>query len=167
MSSEVLHTDLQRELATTRRHLERLPSDHLGWKPHERSASLGRLGCHLVECVQWVPSIVTRSAHDGDELGFPRVGAETTEALLAAWDEAAAAALAAFEGLGDAGLKGGWAMTMGGRTVMEKDKADALRDMTLHHLIHHRGQLTVYLRMLDVPLAWTYGPTADEPMTRG
>lgn len=159
-----LRHDLEVEIPTTRKHLTRLPPDRFTWKPHEKSNSVGRLASHLIECIQWTPSIFSRSVHDADAIGFPRVKAQGPAEILRLFDEAAAEALAAMDRADPEGLDETWSMTMGGRTVVEKSREAAFRDMTLHHLIHHRGQLTVYLRLLDIPLAWTYGPTADEGM---
>lgn len=159
-----LRDDLRGEIAITRRHLERIPAEHFDWKPHAKSNSLGRQAAHLVECILWVPSIFGRGVHDGDSIGFPRIRATDPADLLRQFDQAAEEALSAMDNADPDSLDTVWSMTMGGRTITSRPREAAFRNMAVNHLIHHRGQLTVYLRLLDVPLASTYGPTADEGM---
>jgi uncharacterized damage-inducible protein DinB len=157
----ILH-ELDAENATTRRVLERVPEDRLTWKPHPKSMSLGELALHLAQSpgaiAEWaVPDSIDAPA-GGSGLRTPA----TTAEILAAHDEGAAKARAALEKVGDAGLHQPWTMVKDGVTVFAMPKAALVRSIVLNHAYHHRGQLSVYLRLLDVPVPSIYGPSADE-----
>lgn len=147
------------EMATTRRLLERVPSEKGAWKPHEKSFSLG----HLAQLVAWMPGWVGQTLRNtelvlGDGPGY---SLETTETLLGELDAGVAASRKALaEVTGDA-LNVTWSLKLGGQVVWSGPRAEVVRNH-LSHLVHHRGQLTVYLRLVDVPLPSIYGPTADE-----
>lgn len=149
-----------REAAATRRLLERMPPGRLDWRPHDRSMTLGRLGGHIVELAALAAEVLNGSGFDlaGER---PTVG-ETLEEILSTFDRAVGEVAAALEEAANDSLLEPWTLTHGERTIMEARRAAALRGFILNHLIHHRGQLTVYLRLLDVPLSSTYGSTADE-----
>lgn len=156
----ILH-ELDAENATTRRVLERVPADRLTWKPHPKSMSLGELALHLAQnpgmIAQWaVPDAIDMPGGSG----LP-VPASTTE-ILAAHDESAAKARAALEKVGDDGLNKPWQMMKDGVAVFAMPKSALIRTIVLNHTYHHRGQLSVYLRLLDVPVPSIYGPSADE-----
>jgi uncharacterized damage-inducible protein DinB len=161
MSASLL-AELERELRTTRRHLERIPSGRFDWRPHPKSTAVGALASHLVSCLGFVEPIATRDALDFDPAVHRQPDAPDSESLLARFDATAERATGALRGLDAARLGDPWRFTVMGRLLFEKPRGEALRDMTLSHLIHHRGQLSVYLRLLDVPVPATYGPTADE-----
>lgn len=155
---------LRREAATTRRHLERLPDEHFAWKPHPRSSSLGQLGSHFVDCVQFAYDVFHDDVTSIDLATWRPCRADNRADLLSKFDAALAGALDAMASHPDREARGTWQMAVNGEVRISTDREAAFRNMTLHHLMHHRGQLTVYLRLLDVPVASTYGPTADEPM---
>lgn len=148
------------EMAVTRRLLERVPSEKGEWRPHEKSFSLG----HLAQLVSWMPGWITNTLTEPDlDLGGgPAYSYESTETLLAGFDRGAAEARAALEATSGDTLQETWSLKHAGRVLMSMPRGAVTRQ-NLNHLIHHRGQLTVYLRLLDVPIPSIYGPTADEP----
>jgi uncharacterized damage-inducible protein DinB len=159
---ESMRAELANEARTTRRHLERIPADRFEWRPHPKSSTVGALGAHLVACLAFVEPIVTQDALDFDPAAHRPFQASNPSALLAGFDATVARACAALAGLSEPALEARWQFRIRGALRFERRRAEALRDMTLNHLIHHRGQLSVYLRLLDVPVPATYGPTADE-----
>ena len=152
--------ELENEATTTRRVLERVPSDKLTWKPHAKSMSLGELALHVamspgVIC-GWAAQDV--SQFKGDPLPKPN----STEEILAAHDQSIKTSKDLLGQIGDAGLDQMWSAKAGDNTLMSMPKATLVRAIVMNHWIHHRGQLSVYLRLLDVPLPSIYGPSADE-----
>lgn len=157
-----LIAEFERETQTTRRHLERLPNDKLSWRPHEKSFTAGGLASHLVECVSWADSIFNLDELDIDlETYKPYQAASATE-LLKTFDDNVAASKKVLASVADATLDHLWRMKVNGQLQLERPKAEVFRDFILSHIIHHRGQFSVYLRLLDVPVPGSYGPTADE-----
>lgn len=157
-----LSVQLRSEAEKTRRHLERLPDDRWSWKPHEKSSSLGQLASHLVDCLHFARSVFSEDRSNIDLATWHPFRAASRDTLLSAYDDAVTQALTAMAKHVDQDAHGTWEMAVNGTVRIRRDRESAFADMTLHHLIHHRGQLTVYLRLLDVPVASTYGPTADE-----
>lgn len=162
MNLTPLATEFQRETQTTRTFLVRIPAAQWAWRPHPKSFTVGGLGAHLVDCVRWVEPIVTLDELDLDPATFRPCSADSLEELLALYDEAVATGARVLMAQDASTLAAPWRLKLRGKTRLERPKTDALRDFTLSHLIHHRGQLSVYLRLLDVPLPGAYGPTADE-----
>ena len=162
--AELLLEELDREAAGTRRALERVPEGRNDWKPHEKSMPLGYLAGLVATMTSWVHSIVTQDELDLAAPGEYKTGAfETNRDLLEAFDKALARAREALAGTTDEHLtKTTWRLLVQGTPVLEVPRYVAIRDSTLNHLAHHRGQLTVYLRLNDVPVPSLYGPTADE-----
>ena len=148
------------EMDATRRLLARVPSERGEWKPHEKSFPLG----HLAQLVSWMPRWIASSlrdaAYDFEEEGVD-YSFEPTEKLLANLDRGAAEARTALEACTGPALQEEWSLKSGDFVMFTAPRGAAARNH-LNHLIHHRGQLTVYLRLLDVPLPKIYGPTADE-----
>jgi uncharacterized damage-inducible protein DinB len=152
--------ELTRESEMTRRVLERVPEDRLRWKPHARSMSLGQLALHVAQLPLGIASLVERLTVEAPTVPFvePASRREILEALersvayaterLAAWSDEELAAL--------------WTLTLDGAVLVALPRGEVLRSLLLNHSYHHRGQLTVYLRLLDVPVPPVYGPTADE-----
>lgn len=166
MTSASLLEEFTREAGVTRAHLARIPGDRLDWRPHHKSSTARELASHLVECVRWASVIFGAGEHDVDPSTYRPYAAETIAGLLEDFDRAVEAGR---NTLGIASSAGGcsaadepWRLKVAGRVRFERSRADALRDFTLSHQIHHRGQLSVYLRLLDVPVPGSYGPTADE-----
>jgi len=157
--SETLLPEFDQEMGVTRRLLERVPGEHSAWKPHPKSFSLG----HLAQLISWMPGWIasTLSQTELNLAGAPGYSTETTEALLAGFDRNVAAARAALASALDADFAVRWSLQHGDRVLFTAPRAAVVR-MHISHLVHHRGQLSVYLRLIDVPVPSIYGPTADE-----
>jgi uncharacterized damage-inducible protein DinB len=155
-------TEFDHETRTTRTHLERLPDDKLDWRPHEKSFTARGLASHIVGCVGWASLIFGSDELDVDPATFKTYLAPSAADLLKTFDDKVADGKRILEGVTDADLRQAWRLKIRAKVRFEKPRADVFRDFTLSHLIHHRGQLSVYLRLLDVPVPGSYGPTADE-----
>jgi uncharacterized damage-inducible protein DinB len=158
--SEVLLPEFEHEMTTTRRLLERVPDEQATWKPHEKSFSLG----HLAQLVARMPAWITQAMHSTtlDLSEGPKYSYEKTRVLLETFDDGVRSAEEALAAAKDADFEVEWSLTSGERTFLTMPRAAVVRQ-NISHLIHHRGQLSVYLRLIDVPLPSIYGPTADEP----
>lgn len=158
--ADTLLSELEHEAQTTKRVLERVPHTHLAWKPHPKSMSLGQLALH----VAMVPGVVAEfAARDSMERPqFVQPEAAAASELVPALDSSVAKARKHLGGLDDAAMTATWRLTSGGRELMSMPRAAFARAVMLNHWYHHRGQLLVYLRLLDVPVPSVYGPTADE-----
>lgn len=156
--------EFDRESATTRKLLSRAPADKLGWRPHAKSYSLGQLAQHLATLPQLIAGSLLAGGFDLAQTGFDFAVKEpaSTEAVLKTFDESLAAAKAAMAQLDDGKAMGPWTLRRGSTVLLELPRIAFVRTILLNHSIHHRGQLSVYLRLLDVPLPSIYGPTADE-----
>jgi len=158
--AETLLPEFDQEMATTRRVLERVPTDKGEWKPHEKSFALG----HLTQLVATMPGWITRTLREPDInlVGGPGYSFQTTDSLLEQFDKHVREALEAIAGSTDADFDLPWSLKHGEKVLFTLPRGIATRQ-TINHLIHHRGQLSVYLRLIDVPVPSIYGPTADEP----
>jgi len=159
---DALLPEFDHEMTTTRKVLERVPEDKFAWKPHAKSFSLGTLAAHVAMLPAWGEETLTRSEIDIAG-GRPPVAPASKAELMATFDKNVAAARSALAGKTDAELLATWTLKRGGRAIFSMPKTAVLRSFVLSHLIHHRGQLSVYLRLLDVPVPSIYGPSADEP----
>ncbi|MGH9860536.1 MAG: DinB family protein [Candidatus Acidiferrales bacterium] len=157
-----LVAEFGRETQTTRKHLERLPNDKLDWRPHEKSFTARGLASHIVECVGWAESIFDKDEVDFNPATYRPYQAASVADLLKTYDEKVARGKQVLAGASDATLAQPWRLKIMGRVRFEKSKGDVFRDFTLSHVIHHRGQLSVYLRLLNVAVPGSYGPSADE-----
>jgi len=158
--AETILPEFDQEMASTRKAIERVPSDKGAWKPHPKSFSLG----HLTQLVSTMPGWITNMATT-TELNLATSAGyslESTESLVARFDKLVVEARAALASLTDADLAVPWSLKHGDRVLFTTSRGATIRS-TINHLIHHRGQLTVYLRLVDVPVPSIYGPTADEP----
>ena len=160
---DALLPEFDHEMTTTRKALERLPEDKFDWKPHAKSFSLGALATHLANLPTWGTETLTKSEIDLPAVQPPASALPSKTELIATFDRNVAAARAAITGKTDAELLAFWSLKRGGKTLFTMPKTAVLRSFVLSHVIHHRAQLGVYLRLLDVPVPATYGPTADEP----
>ena len=156
---DMLLPEFDQEMATTRRLLERVPGDKGTWKPHPKSFALG----HLAQLVSWMPGWIanTITQNELDLAAYPGYSFETTETLVKGLDENVRQAREAILATEDAAYAKPWALKRGGQVLFSAPRAVVVRSH-ISHLSHHRGQLTVYLRLLDVPIPPIYGPTADE-----
>jgi uncharacterized damage-inducible protein DinB len=154
--------EFDREASTTRKLLERLPEGKLSWAPHPKSYTLARLGKHLATLPAWIAGTLLA---DGFDLGAaPPLGEPptTTAEIVGAFDENVGKAKAAMAQLDDARATAAWTLSLNGRPLLQMPRIAFVRTLLLNHSVHHRGQLSVYLRLLDVPVPPMYGPTADE-----
>jgi uncharacterized damage-inducible protein DinB len=157
-----LTEEFEHEARTTRRHLERLPEDKLEWRPHEKSFTSGALASHITELVSWTDAIFNKDEFDFDPATYKPYLATSLADLIKTFDDNVAKGKQALAGATDDTLKQPWSFKIMGRVRFEKPKAAVFRDFTLSHMIHHRGQFSVYLRLLGVPVPGSYGPSADE-----
>lgn len=158
---DALLPEFDHEMTTTRKVLERVPDGKFDWKPHAKSFSLGALATHVATLPMWGEETLEHSEIDLPGVQPPLAPASKAE-LMATFDKHVAATRAALAGKTDAELMGMWTLKQGGKTIFSMPKTAVLRSFVVNHLIHHRGQLTVYLRLLDVPVPSIYGPSADE-----
>ncbi len=159
--------EFDHEMANTRRALERVPEDKLGWKPHEKSMTLGRLATHIAEVPGYTHQTMTTESFDFAPPGAPPYQPQTAGSraeILDIFDKNVAAAKAAIAGATDSQLTTTWTLLSGGTALFSLPRVAVLRGMIFNHLIHHRGQLTVYLRLNDVAVPSLYGPSADEQL---
>jgi uncharacterized damage-inducible protein DinB len=148
------------EAKTTRRVLERVPTDKLSWKPHPKSMSLGTLALHVASA----PGVIIGWCAQ-DETNFTGQAPpppESTDQILAAHDDSVKKVKETLPEIGDEGMQKNWTAKAGGQTLMTMPKGALARALVMNHWVHHRGQLSVYLRLLDVPVPSIYGPSADE-----
>lgn len=162
--AEAFLPELQQEAGSTRRLLQLVPHARADWKPHAKSATLAELSMHVATILQWVPLILERTVFDVDPPGGPRFSQpqyESPQALLALFDGHVRAAREALSKLPDAEMSVPWTLQVKGARILSMPRNACMRSFVMSHLIHHRGQLSVYLRLCDVPLPSVYGPTAD------
>lgn len=158
--AETLLPEFDQEMKVTRRILERVPTDKGTWKPHEKSFSIG----HLAQLLSWMPGWITNTL-TSDSLnlaGGAGYSYEKTEKLLEDFDKNVKEARAAIAASSDEDFAKPWSLMMGDKVLMTMPRAATVRSH-ISHLVHHRGQMSVYLRLLDIPVPSLYGPTADEP----
>ena len=160
--TEMLVTEFDHEAQTTRKLLERLPADKLEWRPHEKSFTAGGLASHIVDCIGWADPILNQDELDVDPAKLQFFSATSVADLLKTFDEKANNCRAALARTTNDELMKTWRLKIRGKVQVEKPRVAALRDFTLSHLIHHRGQFSNYLRLLDIPVPGSYGPSADE-----
>jgi len=157
--------EFESEAAITRKFLERVPEDKYGWKPHEKSMALGRLAGHLAEIGMWGEMTSKFNEIDIAPVGKePMKAVEATSAkqLLAEHDKNVTAFKSALANVTDTQMSEPWSLKGGGQTYFTIPKGVCLRNFVLNHNVHHRAQLGVYLRLLNIPVPTTYGPSADE-----
>jgi uncharacterized damage-inducible protein DinB len=163
--SDSLLPEFDYEMASTRKTLERVPDDKSDWKPHEKSTTMGGLSTHLANIPMWSIYTVEQDSLDLMPGGTPLPGAEQAKSqaeLLSVFDANVAKARAAIAGASDAQFFKPWTLLSNGRTLMTMPKIAILRGFIMNHMIHHRAQLGVYLRLNDIPVPAVYGPSADE-----
>ncbi len=157
--SETLLPEFDQEMAATRRVLERVPDDEPGWKPHPKSFSIAHLAQLLARMPGWIGGALTTT--ELDLSSFAGYSNERTKSLLAEFDESVGKAREAIAAAKDADYQVPWSLKMKGQVVLSMPRGAIVRQH-ISHLSHHRGQMTVYLRLRDVPVPSIYGPTADE-----
>jgi len=159
---DALLAELKHEAINTRKILSKVPTDKFSWKPHEKSMTIGRLAAHIAEIPVWINRTMEASEFDFATASMQRNTYDDNEALLKVFDEKLAAAIAALQNASDEVLNEKYTVRRGDFVVYEMPKKVLMRNFTFNHVIHHRGQLSVYLRLLDIPVPGMYGPSADE-----
>lgn len=161
--NELLEQEFDEEMAATRQLLERIPENSFAWKPHAKSFSMGALASHVADLIKWTNEIMERPSFDLETINRAEMmKVAATPAELLTWFDANASAARALFTKSDADYYAPWSLLQGNTVFFTRARYRCLRNIVLNHLIHHRAQLTVYLRLNDVPLPKIYGPTADE-----
>jgi len=160
--TDSLIREFEHEAQTTRKHLERLPEDKLDWQPHQKPFTAVALASHITEMVGWADAILNQHELNFDPATYKPYHATSVADLLKTFDDNVAKGKQALAGVTDETLKQPWSFKIMGRVRFERPKAAVLRDFAFSHIIHHRGQFSVYLRLLNVPVPGSYGPSADE-----
>jgi uncharacterized damage-inducible protein DinB len=154
--------ELEHEAISTRKILERLPENKFDWKPHEKSMTLGRLAGHVIEMIGWTGSTLTSDGIDFATMNYEPKVYTSTASMLEDFDKNVADAKAILSNVDDAEMFKTWFMRNGETLYFEMPKIAVMRSFVLNHIIHHRGQLSVFIRLLDIPVPEIYGPSADE-----
>src|SRR5215204_1951526 len=154
--------ELRQESVATLKCLERIPKDKFGWQPHERSMTLGRLATHIAEMSGWVAVTATTDELDFNAKEYKPFDPQSTSEIVELFDTNLKSAIAALENLSDEEMMKDWTLRNGEQIYFTMPKIQCLRGMCFNHIVHHRGQLTVYLRLNDIPVPAVYGPSADE-----
>jgi len=152
--------ELDQEAQTTKRVLDRIPENKLAWRPHPKSFSLGQLALHIASAPGNVAAIAAQDTVEAPN--FAQAEAKSRQEVLDAFSKSLASAKDTLKSMDDARLAAPWTLTKNGKVVMSVPRIGFLRSVLMNHVYHHRGQLSVYLRMLDVPVPSIYGPSADE-----
>lgn len=159
--NQALLPEFDHEMSNTRKSLERVPEDKLGWKPHNKSMTMGGLATHLATINHWADAIVGMDSFDVSTAP-PQAQLNSRKELLDAFDQNTAAARKAIAGASDEALMKPWSLKSKGNTIFTLPRIAVLRSFIMNHAIHHRAQLGVYLRLNDIPVPSIYGPSADE-----
>ena len=157
-----LIAELENEGATTRKVLERIPPEKFDWKPHDKSMTMVRLASHVAEMHSWTVPTVTQPELDFAKFDYKPAELKTTEDLVALFEKSYNEALDALKGATDDIWSEPWSLKNGETTYFTMPKIAVMRSMVLNHIVHHRGQLSVYLRENNIPVPAMYGPSADE-----
>lgn len=160
--AQALAAELEKEGVATRRMLERVPADRLEWQPHPKSMTLGQLALHLAGLPGAFARMGRLDGLDASTVDFTPTTPKSTDEILAALDSSLAEAKEFFSGLDDETANGPWRLTLGEQELAMMPRHELVRSLMFNHAYHHRGQLSVYLRLLDVPVPATYGNSADE-----
>lgn len=156
-----LIAEFDNEVAVTRKLMERLPDEKFDWKPHEKSMSAGKLGSHLADIPEWMVSVLKENEFNLSPEYQPFEASNRRE-LLREFDQRTAEMRAGLASLTPEKLSEEWALTREGEVLFQMPRGAVIRTFGINHLVHHRGQLSVYLRLLDIPVPAIYGPSADE-----
>lgn len=159
-----LIAEMQHEAAVTRKCLERIPSEKFNWKPHEKSMEFSRLASHVAEMFAWTMPTVQDAELDFAKWEYKPFEPATTDDLVSFFDKNVEQAVQALENMTDAAFMDNWSLRNGEEIYFTMPKAAVMRSFVLNHIVHHRGQLSVYLRLNDIPVPSLYGPSADEAM---
>ncbi len=162
-SIESLATEMENEGQTTRKMLSRIPDDKLDWQPHRKSMTIRRLAVHIAELPTWIPMILQTDGLDFEGMDFTPTHVDSAADILAIFEKSLIEGKAALATATEADLAPDWTMRNGDHIISTETKGETIR-MAYSQTVHHRAQLGVYLRLLDIPIPGSYGPSADEPM---
>ena len=162
--NQALLQEFEQESASTRKMLQRVPEEYFGWKPHEKSYTLGRLASHVAELTGWIAFTLTTNELDFAKGDYKPENVATSAELMQLFENNFSKSKAELQKATDDALMQKWKFRNGEQIYFDLPKIAVVRSMALNHIIHHRAQLSVYLRLLDMPVPGMYGPTADEPM---
>ncbi len=154
--------EFREEVVTTRRALDRIPGDQLTWKPHPKSMSLGQLGWHIATVPGVLARIIVQESFDVTQGNFVPAQPKNRDEILAAFEQSVRDGEQGLERMTDGQARGMWRLMRKEQQLMNRPRIEIVRMIMLNHWYHHRGQLSVYLRLLNVPVPVTYGPSADE-----
>ncbi len=160
--SDAFVAELQQEAATARKCLERIPETTFDWKPHEKSMSMSRLAAHVAEMVTWGKEVMNTSEMDFATADYKPFEPKTTAELVEYFDKNLADATESLKNASDEAMLENWKLRNGEEVYFDMPRVQVLRGMVFNHIVHHRGQLSVYLRLNDIPVPALYGPSADE-----
>ena len=164
---DALLPEFDQEMANTRKTLERVPEDKFAWKPHPKSFSMISLATHIATMTGWTVDTMTKESFDISPPGAPPYKEEPAASraqLLERFDKSVSGARAALASAGDEDFLKNWTLQAGGHTLFTMPRIACVRTFVMNHVIHHRAQMGVYLRLNDVPVPSIYGPSADEGM---
>lgn len=159
---EPILSEFQQEAATTKRVLDRVPPDKLGWKPHPKSMSLGELAMHVATIPGQMSKMAQADEFEINPQAFNQASPKDVAEIKAALDSGVKTAQEYLGGVSDSAAVGNWKLSANGKQIVAMPRIAMIRAFMLNHWYHHRGQLSVYLRLLDVPVPTIYGPSADE-----
>ena len=160
--SDALVGELQHDAATTRKCLERIPEDKYDWKPHEKSMTMKRLAAHIAEMFAWVKDTVEKPELDFATMDYKPFEPKTTAELVEFLDKSTAEAVESLKNASDEAMLANWKMRDGEKVYLDMPRIAVLRGLIIKHIVHHRGQLSVYLRLNNIPVPEIFGPSADE-----
>lgn len=155
-------TELEQEAKRTRVVLERIPADKIDWKPHDKSMSLGQLGLHVATIPGALAQLLTADSFKLEDADFTQASPSSADELVPALEQSLTAAKDRLSSWDDDAAGAGWSITRNGEAISTVPRVVMIRTLMLNHWYHHRGQLCVYLRLLDIPVPAVYGPSADE-----
>lgn len=159
--NEAFLGELDYEAVSTRKMLERIPAEKFDWKPHEKSMTMGQLATHVADMFKWYPATLEADEMDFAK-GYDQPKPQTTEELVGVFDQNLAAANESLKRAAPEEFTKNWSLRNGEDIFFTMPKAAVLRTFVVNHIVHHRGQLAVYMRLNDIPVPAVYGPSADE-----
>jgi uncharacterized damage-inducible protein DinB len=162
MLNQPFIAELKHEAASTKRMLERVPDDKFDWKPHEKSMSLGRLSSHVAELPGFMNSILTMDEFDFAKGHYKSSITKTSQELMDTFQQKLDEVVETLQNTSDEKMQSNFTLRSGEHVFATVPRIVAIRSMAMNHIIHHRGQIAVYLRLLDIPVPGLYGPSADE-----
>ncbi|MFN6963753.1 MAG: DinB family protein [Pyrinomonadaceae bacterium] len=157
-----LINEMKNEIETTRKCLERVPAEKFGYKPHEKSMEMGRLASHIAEMFGWTAATINGHELDFAKMEYKPFEPKTTAELVEFFETKSSEALRTLESVPDEAFMETWTLRNGEQVYFTLPKVAVMRTFVMNHIVHHRGQLSVYLRLNDIPVPGIYGPSADE-----